>query len=391
MTEEMRDQCSQMTDEELVRAITIEKEEFSDAFRTVADYEMTRRGVSIADYINRIQTQHNLDPAVETTIDYAVGSLPDEMPIWDAWHFINCLDQRLMIQKEYQWITLIFRDTEMPSESYFIQSSLMVKDVISKFLQLQDWREGLANQIHLENWPILTDSDSMDYIQLVAGKLADQGIPSTVKSLGYMGCACAGGHLKILVPLENEPEAQAVLKELKTETQHLYDEANELPEDVDSAVALPIYRRLAVLAPDDFLVYYNLGTILYEAGELNEAADILAHAAVLGAGDRENFENCVDYLKEIAGQLTNDSEILHTVASFLIQLNAAPEEIASYYEKALVLSESDALAHANLGHLYYHDGDLDEKATLHFKRYLELEPDAEDREQIEMILDEISR
>lgn len=389
MTDEMRDQCSQMTDEELVRAATVDKGTYSDAFRTVADYEMTKRGFSLSGFINTIQMGHNLNSPVEATIEDAVNRLPEEMPIWDAWHFTNCLDQSLFIQKEFQWTTLRFSGLDSEPESYFLQSGLLVKDIVSRFLKLENWREGLENQIHLENWPILEDSDSMDYIKLVSGKLADREIPATVKSLGYRGCACAGGQLKILVPLEMEDRAQAVLSELKKETEHLYDQANALPEQANPDEALPIYRRLAVLAPENVLVYYNLGTILFEAGELKEAADAFSHAAVLGAGDPEHFENCVEYLKEIAETLTEDGDILHTVATFLNQLNADPAEVVAYYEKLLVLSESDALAHVNLGHLYYNDGDQDALAAKHFKRYLELEPDAEDREQIEMILDEI--
>ena len=45
--------------------------------------------------------------------------------------------------------------------------------------------------------------------------------------------------------------AKSVLKDLKRETDQLYKEAGSFAEDTDIQHELDVYRRLAILAPDD--------------------------------------------------------------------------------------------------------------------------------------------
>ena len=385
-SEQLRVQCREKTDEELVRAVTVDKSQFSEAFQESAGHEMFRRGFSLSDYVNRVRVRHNNEDKDESTLLESLDLIPPQLAVWEAWFFTNVLDQTLFFQKEVLWTSVHFIAQDEAPESYFIESDFEVKDIVSRFLQLEDWRDGLENEVHLETWPILVDSNSVSYIRLVSGKLADQEIPSTVKSQGYRNCACGGGHLKILVPKASERDARKVLKELKKETDHLYKEALDMDDSTDTARALSVYARLAVLAPDDALVHFNYGTLLYEQMLYLEAAESFTSSAMADLGNLANLENNIEYLRAISDERPDDTDILHTLAGLLVQKKAQPREIADCFEKILNLNPLDAIAHWSLGYHYYQFEGADDRVRMHFEKYLELMPDAEDRAQVESIL-----
>jgi tetratricopeptide (TPR) repeat protein len=60
-----------------------------------------------------------------------------------------------------------------------------------------------------------------------------------------------------------------------------------------------------------------------------------------------------------------------------------------YYKKIVSIDPADSVAHVTLGYLYYLNPRDNTLAYRHFKKYLELQPDAPDREAIENILAEL--
>lgn len=387
MNDDMRAQCELMRDEELVRAITIEKDQFAPSFYDAVNYEMFKRGFALSDYVNKIRIRHSNGPEIETTWDAIESKIPEELSLWEAWFFTNSLEQQLYFQKEAMWTSVHFVAHEEGPESYFIQSDLLMKELVRKFVFLEDWRDGLENDVQLEAWRIVVESDSVDYIKLISGKLADHDIISTVKSQGYRNCACSGGGMyKILVPDEFEIEAKDLMAQLEFETDQLYREAENFTEASDPARELYVYQQLSVLAPDDPFVHYNLGIVLYYQGKYEEAADAFTESAFIDPMNIEMLENNLEYLQEIAQKLPDHLDILHTIAGLLNQKGVPVSEIASVYEKILLQDPMDELAHLNLGYLCYQDEDLESEAIKHFKQYLSLNPNAEDKDEIELII-----
>ena len=66
------------------------------------------------------------------------------------------------------------------------------------------------------------------------------------------------------------------------------------------------------------------------------------------------------------------------------------DEAIEAYEKSLTFDQNNAEAHYNLGLLYDKVKTDPEKAVLHYKKYLELKPDAEDKEEIETWIQQLS-
>lgn len=389
MTDPIREQCQRMSDRELIRALTVDKVSFSDTFHNVAGHELGRRGLSLGDFINRVHIRHNMEPEIETTLQEAVDRIPPVLALWETWFFTNALEQILFFQKEAMWTSVHLVQPEGPPRSCFIESETGLKEVVTQFLNLKPVDHVLQNEIRLDSWRIVSESDSQDLVRIISGRLADRDIPSTVKSQGFRSCACGGGHLKILVPEEYEGDAKSLIKDLDRERDSLYEQAERLPEDAPLPEALELYQRLSVLAPDDALVHFNYGTILFELDQWEQAAEAFTRSAYANPGSRENLQNNLGYLEVISGKMIGGTEILHTRAALSTHLGLEPEVIGMLYKQILEIDPMDAIAHLNLGYLLFQHEGNDWEAANHFQRYLEIHPEAEDRAQIEEILNQL--
>ncbi|MBN1779861.1 hypothetical protein JW948_01945 [bacterium] len=389
-TDAIRNRCSQMTDIELIHALTVDKNDFSEQFHQIADMELTRRGLTLQDFLNRVRVRINNGPEQASTIQEAVEQIPSLLPLWETRFFTNSLGHVLFFQKEAMWIRVHFDLPEGQNRSFFIESESGLKDAVQQFLNLEPVDVLPDHEIRLDSWRIVAESDSPDLIRIISGMMAENSIPSAVKSQEYRGCACGGGRLKVMVPHHYEKDARHLVKELDKERDKLYDAASGLPDDAAAADAAGIYQRLAVLAPDDAVVLFNYGTVLFDMEHWDDAAEAFTRSAYADLRDEENGRNCLDYLSAISQKRTGSAEILHTCAALSAQLNADPESIAAIYRRILETDPKDGIARLNLAYLLIRHEGSETEAGSHFQKYLEINPEAEDSEQIKAILDQLS-
>jgi tetratricopeptide (TPR) repeat protein len=90
-------------------------------------------------------------------------------------------------------------------------------------------------------------------------------------------------------------------------------------------------------------------------------------------------------LRAISTKSPENIDILHALAA-LARYEGDTSSEMDYYRQVLKLDSTESIAHLNLGYLYYHQEDGYEQAEYHFRQFLELEPEAENREAIEDLL-----
>lgn len=113
--------------------------------------------------------------------------------------------------------------------------------------------------------------------------------------------------------------------------------------------------------------------------------------ADLGAQEKLQKEK-----KELEGKLKSLEETLQKERG-LYHYNLAVsyaqaglyDEAAEAYEKSLTFNPDNADAHYNLGLLYKDVKSDPDNAVLHFRKYLELKPDAEDKEEVLGFIDKL--
>lgn len=196
------------------------------------------------------------------------------------------------------------------------------------------------------------------------------------------------GQLVLLVHPEFEKQAQEIVDNNHTKIEQLYDRAEYLAKTKNSEQELRIYDILSELVPDNLAVHYNRGNILIELDRLDEAAESLIEAIVLGlpeivdkvdlkprrgsgvagsvnpllslvALSRENNESLhyPDYIDDIEILLLHISEqrlentrILHGLAIIAEQKN----DIAAacqHYRDMLVIDPQNKAAQTHLAYL----------------------------------------
>jgi tetratricopeptide (TPR) repeat protein len=150
--------------------------------------------------------------------------------------------------------------------------------------------------------------------------------------------------------------------------------------------ALAITKRYAP-------THANLGLLYEKVGNTDQAGQEFERALRLNRTQQQaisGLQRLHSGVSGIAPSTDNEAiNLLNEGNSFSQQ--SRHEEAKESYQAALVLDDTMAIAHLNLGIIYaYHLPDPN-KAIEHWQRYLDLEPGAEDRAQIEAAIGQLVR
>lgn len=97
----------------------------------------------------------------------------------------------------------------------------------------------------------------------------------------------------------------------------------------------------------------------------------------------EDYNKLEDKIEELEGVLKSERKLYYyNLGTAYVKAEFFNEAIKSY-EKALEIDFNNAQAHYNLGLLYENVDNDFEKAVLHYQKYLELDPQAEDKDEVE--------
>ena len=273
-------QCENMSDRELVRAFTLDREDYTDQLREEARRELVRRGIDPAGFLDQVKVGLNGREEETCTIAQARAKLADEAPLWVVRAFTNCLEESLVLQRESRrWIAHHYVD-ESYEKSFFIETRKEIEELLARFLYLRSWRSFTDRAFDLDRWEVLIASNSGVYIEKITAALDESGVPHTVRTPVFSGDQ--KGQLTVLVPKEYRAAAGETVSATAREIRALYDRAARLAEGDDREEELEVYDLLAHLVPDHAAVFYNRGSVLFELGRFEEAADSFIEAVSAG-------------------------------------------------------------------------------------------------------------
>lgn len=276
MSDRVIQQCAVMTDRELVRTLTIDRENFQETFLVIAESEREKRALSIANFIDDVHLAYNDEEGAPCTIDQALAKVDSDIPVWSILTLTNCLEDAWVIQREFnQWLVHHYAE-EGYATSFFFDTTEQLKSTLKRFLSLELWTVDVSYD--LNTWKPIFQSQSPAFLNKVISELGD--ILHTVKTPLFS--RDQKGQLALLVHPEFEQQAQEIVDRNHTKLEQLYDRAEHLAETENSEQELRIYDILSELVPDNLAVHYNRGNILIELDRLDEAAESLIEAIVLG-------------------------------------------------------------------------------------------------------------
>ena len=276
MNDQIIQQCAVMSDRELVRTLTIDRDNFQKTFLVIAESEREKRALSIENFIDDVHLAQNDEEGASCTIDQALAKVHLDIPLWSILTITNCLEDAWVIQREFsQWLVHHYVEDGYTT-SFFFDNTEKLKSTLKRFLSLEFWSVDVSYD--LNTWKPIFQSRSPAFLNKIISELGD--ISHTVKTPLFS--QDQKGQLVLLVHPEFEKQAQEIVDNNHTKIEQLYDRAEYLAKTKNSEQELRIYDILSELVPDNLAVHYNRGNVLIELDRSDEAVESLIEAIVLG-------------------------------------------------------------------------------------------------------------
>ena len=385
-------QCAAMHDQELVRALTLDKTEYSDEFRIQAMRELAQRGTPLESFLDLVAVQRESGVEERLTLTQALALSRDEVPLWSLRIFRNILDESLVLQRELQWWICHHYHGDEYKKSFFVQSPQALQEILQLFLRLEEWEHLLEVAYDLDKWTTIEKSNSREYIGQIAADLYRGEVPHTVQTPQIS--QDREGLLALLVPPEYLDKTEEVLGKAAENLQDLYHRATLLAAANKLGEELEVYDLLIQANPTNPAVFYNRGSILLELGRQQEAAESFIEAVSLGIEEAERearlnagrgsrgaggmfglaakllkkniptadegpvaapYPDFIDdaelFLQQLQESIPGDKKILHCLAS-ISRLKNETGRAEERYNAILALEPTDPIARFYLGYAH---------------------------------------
>jgi tetratricopeptide (TPR) repeat protein len=392
--EQMRVQCVAMSDLELIRAVTVNRSTHTDEFRIVAEEQLRFRGIDLARARRTLIFDFKHDEGrddeiqVELDLDEALARLDRRLDDWDMMFFRSAIGETAAVQQDGAMHEVHLFDEHDYVASFTARSIEQVREVLAALCRIESWEPLIEEtRYDLAEWSVLGSRRQRDDVGAMARALAEAGIPFVLR-----GRNLARFHPSydvqdqawddtLLVPPARGDEIEAAFASYGERLDALGQRAEELAASGQTDAELDTRAEIVRLAPEDADAAYDLACLLMRLGRSEEAIPHLLHGT--GAEEAAKAQDALRRLVDLGNQFPDHVVLLHNLAGMFFGVDAARAQ--RYYERILEVDPDDAIAHVNLANLHV-DAERDDQARRHYTRYLELTPDAEDREAIEAFL-----
>jgi tetratricopeptide (TPR) repeat protein len=374
---------------ELIAVLTIRKDEFNEDYREKVLVELNNRGVKLKDVLKVAEFKMNFDEFEKIDVSAAHEKLSLIKDPLDVLYFRNYMAEILFIQKNSSNFVVHHYNEKAGFSTFFLENETLLKKSLDEFLSFGNWLPEETEIV--EDWDTFTESNSSAYIIRLTNLLDQLEIEYCLNSNRLARFNSVNSSYSIILAAEDVEEAEEVFEVIDKLQNKLHDELEIAESNKDAEKQLEILIELESLTPEDSALYYNKAQLLDAKGEYQEASDALIESFNLDIanGEVEDIEETENYLKEMLGRVKNKINILHCLATIAAFKNEIDDAII-YYNQLIEIDENDPIAHLNLGHHYYSHTEDDDKVKLHFNKFLELEPESDERETIEVIINNLA-
>lgn len=317
--QQIRQYCSGANDADLVRAVTVARAESSATLLDEAARELERRSLKVEVFVDRVTVRVGSVEEAVTTVAEALAMVRDDVQRQAVAGFTNCFGETLLYQREgWGWVAHHY-DDDTYALSYLLPSTQQARDVLERFLRLQDWRETAGDGHHLDDWKTLAASEDGEAVLALADRLVAANVPHVVRSPLFT--QDGDRTVSLLVRAAQHAEAEAAAGTGRVPIRRLYRRARECDEAGDRAGELAVYEELAEADAGNAAVHYNHGVVLLETGRQEEAAAAFMRCIARGlervkpsldvGGSRSGAGGIFGVAARLAGRLASGSARPH--------------------------------------------------------------------------------
>ncbi len=388
MSEEILKPISVMTNDELLSVITVDRENFNEEYKSKVANELQQRGINLEKKFKTARFKLNLKEVEEVDVIEAFEKISLLKNSLDILNFINYMNEHFAVQKNENQFVVHHHSPKSGFSSFFLDNEAELKNSLQNFFELNNW---LPEDVEvIAHWETFVESTSSDYILKLAELMDKSDISYCINSSQNIRFNSFKSPYSIVLPLDELKEAEDVFEKMEQLKESLHKKLEEAESKEDVDLQLEILSEMESITPEDPLVYYNRAQLLDEKGDYQNASDALIESfnIEMSNGAVDDIEDIENYLVEILDKVESKLNILHCLAT-IYAFKGEVDNAFEYYKKIIELDENDAMAHLHLGHHYYSNTEDDDKVKIHFKKFMELEPESEERESIEEILNNL--
>ena len=138
-TELIYQRCRAMDDDQLVRVLTVEREQNTDQFHRIAEQVLKERDLSLEEFVDQVKVRGPQGPLdAPQSIDRALSHLDAQLPRGQLWLFTHALGQSLLVQREGRyWLVSRYIDEEY-AHTCLVGDFGLLLDLLRRFLSLQE-------------------------------------------------------------------------------------------------------------------------------------------------------------------------------------------------------------------------------------------------------------
>ena len=388
MRKEIRKPIEEMKEDELLAVLNVNRDNVNDEHKVKVAEELEKRGINLKEKFSTAKLRFNLQEVEEIDVSKAHEKLSLLINSSDVLYFINHMTEHLAVQKNKSSFAVHHHSPKSGFSTVFLDNEEEIKNCLQAFFSLNACLPEDAQII--EHWETFAESSSLDYI-LKLSELMDEGeILYCVNSAHNIRFNSFKSPYSIVLPIDEVKNAEEIFEKMDQLKESLHKKYEEAEHKNDIDLQLKILNELESVTPEDSLVFYNKAQLLDEKGDYQNASDALIESfnIEMSNGTVDDIEDIENYLVSILDKIENKLNSLHCLAT-ISAFKGDVDNSFEFYKKIVDLDQNDAMAHLHLGHHYYTHTEDDEKVKTHFKKYLELEPESEDRESIEEILNNL--
>lgn len=393
MTDEEPKPIDAMSDDELLRALTVDRDTFNGKMIAQLEAEFAGRGHDLSEKTRTASLRIGAGEERVASPEDILAALRGLESGSDVAVLTNAVGDRLGVYAGHgRWVTHYCVDGGYVGAACRADTDAMAADVRAH-VALD--RPTIERTHGMDGWESLVRSGSRAFVSRVADRLAAADVPFILQGpelvFVHPGFAHPSRGLELFVREGDARAAEAILDEEEGAIERLFADAEAHAERGDAAAELAVYEQLATLKPQDPMVHYNRGAILMDLERASDAVECFMEAVPLLLADEKLRGHVPDVRSNIESLLTR-CEDPNPARHGLAQIDAFSGDLASaaaLYQAILKDARDDSVAHLHLAQIYFESGERDDDASEHFKRFLELEPESPEAEHVKAQLREL--
>ena len=179
MSQMIEQECASMENQDIIRVLTVDKNQYNATYLEMAQREIDRRGLVLRDRVDTVNVAWNNESGKDMTRAQAVAQAGGAWSPWALLTLVNCVGDAWVVQREFASWLIHFYERDAYRFSSFFNALPELSDTLMLFMSLEPWE--VAESHELDGWKPIFETRSRAFLTKIVADLVREDIQHTVK------------------------------------------------------------------------------------------------------------------------------------------------------------------------------------------------------------------